>query len=213
RRIKEDRPLLFRITDGSEQELAHSVIHDYGAKLSGDRQILFERYQLIDIAYRVVGVGSVGTRCLVALFLGDGQDDPLILQIKEAGRSVLEPFVPPCQFENQGERVVNGQRTIQAASDLFLGWKVWGGRDFYVRQLKDMKGTVDPDDMEPETVVDFSGLCGLTLAQAHARSGDFCQIAGYLGKNDEFDTAIAEFAEAYADRVERDFEELVTAVR
>src|SRR5262249_3660253 len=106
-----------------------------------------------------------------------------------------------------------GQRTIQAASDLFLGWKVWGGRDFYVRQLKDMKGTVTPAEMQPETLVDFAGLCGLTLAQAHARSGDFCQIAGYLGKNNQFDAAVAAFADAYADRVEMDFAELVAAVR
>jgi uncharacterized protein (DUF2252 family) len=213
RRIKEEHPLLFRITDGSEDELAHAVLNEYGATLSTDRRLLFERYHLIDIAYRVVGVGSVGTRCMVALFLGDGGDDPLILQIKEASRSVLEPFARRCNFANQGERVVTGQRTIQAASDLFLGWKVWGGRDFYVRQLKDMKGTVDIDDMAPEVIADFAGLCGLTLAQAHARSGDFCQIAGYLGKNNQFVAAIAEFADLYADQVERDWARLAGAVR
>jgi uncharacterized protein (DUF2252 family) len=158
-------------------------------------------------------VGSVGTRCMVALFAGDAHDDPLFLQIKEAGRSVLEPFVRRCRFANQGERVVQGQRLIQAASDLFLGWKTRAGHDFYVRQLKDMKGTVDIEDMEPETIVEFAGLCGRTLAQAHARTGDFCQIAGYLGKNDEFADAIVEFAEAYAGRVEADHEQLVKAVQ
>jgi uncharacterized protein (DUF2252 family) len=189
------------------------VLTEYASTLRSDRQLLLERYQLIDMVYRVVGVGSVGTRCLVALFLGDGQDDPLFLQIKEANRSVLEPFARPCSFPNQGARVVNGQRTIQAASDLFLGWKTTGGHDYYVRQLKDMKGAVDITDMEPATIIDIAGLCGLTLAQAHARSGDFCQISGYLGKNDQFDVAIAEFADAYADQVERDHAMLAAAVR
>jgi uncharacterized protein (DUF2252 family) len=175
--------------------------------------VLLDSYRVVDVAYRVVGVGSVGTRCLVALLYGDGDDDPLILQLKEANRSVLEPFVPPCPYPNQGERVVQGQRIIQAASDLFLGWKTFDDHDFYVRQLKDMKGTVDIDDMDPQTIVDFAALCGMTLAHAHARSGDFCQIAGYLGKGERFDTAIAEFADAYADQVERDHGLLEQAVR
>jgi hypothetical protein len=135
------------------------------------------------------------------------------LQLKEANRSVLEPYVQPCHYSNQGERVVQGQRIIQAASDVFLGWKSFDDHDFYVRQLKDMKGTIDIDDMDPQTIVDFAALCGMTLAHAHARSGDFCQIAGYLGKGDRFDTAIAEFADAYADQVERDHARFEQAVR
>jgi len=126
---------------------------------------------------------------------------------------VLEPFVRPCRYANQGERVVQGQRIIQAASDLFLGWKTFDDHDFYVRQLKDMKGTVDIDEMDPQTIVDFAELCGMTLGHAHARSGDFCQIAGYLGKGERLDTAITEFAEAYADHVERDHALLEKEVR
>jgi uncharacterized protein (DUF2252 family) len=213
RRIREERPLIYRVQDARTKGYVCSLLNGYGSTLSVDRRVIFERYHLVDIAYRVVGVGSVGTRCLVALFVGDAQDDPLFLQVKEAGRSVLEPFVRRCRFANQGERVVQGQRLIQAASDLFLGWKTRAGHDFYVRQLKDMKGTVDIDDMKPQTIVEFAGLCGRTLAQAHARSGDFCQIAGYLGRSDAFATAIVEFAEAYADQMEADHEALVGAVR
>jgi uncharacterized protein (DUF2252 family) len=213
RQIKEALPLVFHFDDPPVKAETGEVLSGYSSTFSRDRRALFARYQLVDLAYRVVGVGSVGTRCLVALFLGDGDDDPLFLQVKEANRSVLEPFARPCPFANQGERVVQGQRLIQAASDLFLGWKTTHGHDYYVRQLKDMKGTVDIDDMTPETIVDFAALCGRTLAQAHARTGDFCAIAGYLGKSDRFDFAIAEFADAYADQTERDYALLLSAVR
>jgi uncharacterized protein (DUF2252 family) len=211
--IREDPPLLFPVTDLRVRANLCSLLDEYVQTLSPDRRVLMGSYHVIDLAYRVVGVGSVGTRCQVALLYGDGDDDPLILQLKEANRSVLEPFVRRCPYENQGERVVQGQRIIQAASDLFLGWKSRGNHDFYVRQLKDMKGTVDIDEMAPQTIRDFASLCGMTLAHAHARSGDFCQIAGYLGKGDRFDTAIAELAEAYADQVERDHALLERAVR
>jgi uncharacterized protein (DUF2252 family) len=194
------------------REVIAGILGEYAATLSPDRRLLFDRYRLVDLAYRVVGVGSVGTRCMVALFYGDDDDDPLFLQMKEANRSVLEPFARPCPYPNQGERVVQGQRIIQAASDIFLGWKRSGGYDFYVRQLKDMKGIIDVTELQPSLMVLFSGLCGRTLGQAHARSGDFCQIAGYLGKSDQFDVAIAQFAHAYADQVERDHQALVGAV-
>jgi uncharacterized protein (DUF2252 family) len=211
--IRRAPPLIFPVTDVRVRDNLCSLLDEYVHSLSPDRRVLLDRYHVIDVAYRVVGVGSVGTRCQVALLYGDGEDDPLILQLKEAGRSVLEPFVRPCPYANQGERVVQGQRILQAASDLFLGWKRRGHHDFYVRQLKDMKGTVDIDEMDPQTIVDFAALCGMTLAHAHARSGDFCQIAGYLGKGERFDTAIADFAEAYADQVERDHALLERAVR
>lgn len=211
--IHEDPPLIFPVKDSRVRSNMCTLLDEYTRTLSPDRRVLLGTYHVIDLAYRVVGVGSVGTRCLVALLFGDGQDDPLILQLKEASRSVLEPFVTPCTYPNQGERVVQGQRIIQAASDLFLGWKTFDDHDFYVRQLKDMKGTVDIDDMDPQTVIDFAALCGRTLAHAHARSGDFCQIAGYLGRGDRFDLAIAELAEAYADQVERDHALLERAVR
>jgi uncharacterized protein (DUF2252 family) len=213
RRIKEDRPLIFPVEHGHMHDVIVGILEKYAATLSPDRRALFDRYRLVDLAYRVVGVGSVGTRCMVALFAGDDDDDPLFLQMKEAGRSVLEPFAGECPYPNQGERVVQGQRIIQAASDLFLGWKRSRGHDYYVRQLKDMKGTIDFEKLTPDVLVGFAALCGRTLAQAHARSGDFCQIAGYLGRSDRFDIAIGEFALAYAEQVERDHEALVKAAR
>jgi uncharacterized protein (DUF2252 family) len=184
---------------------------EYEKTLSHDRRELLGHFTMQDLVFKVVGVGSVGTRCMIALFYGDDDEDPLILQMKEANRSVLEPFARPCPYANQGERVVQGQRIIQAASDIFLGWKTSAGHDYYVRQLKDMKGTVDVSDLKKSVLVLFAGLCGRTLAQAHARSGDFCQIAGYLGDDDQFDVAIAEFAHVYADQVERDHQALADA--
>jgi uncharacterized protein (DUF2252 family) len=214
RHIKPDPPLIFPLEDQHARDVAAGLFGEYASTLSPDRRVLFDRYHLVDLAYRVVGVGSVGTRCMVALFAGDGDDDdPLFLQMKEAGRSVLEPFARRCSYANQGERVVQGQRIIQAASDIFLGWKTSAGHDYYVRQLKDMKGTVDVEDLDPSVFVLFAGLCGRTLAQAHARSGDVCQIAGYLGKGDQFDVAVSEFAHSYADQAERDHQELADAVR
>jgi uncharacterized protein (DUF2252 family) len=213
RRIKEDRPLIFPVEHGHVHDVIVGILEKYAATLSPDRRALFDRYRLVDLAYRVVGVGSVGTRCMIALFAGDDDDDPLFLQMKEANRSVLEPFARACSYPNQGERVVQGQRIIQAASDLFLGWKRSRGHDYYVRQLKDMKGTIDFEKLTPEVLGGFAVLCGRTLAQAHARSGDFCQIAGYLGTSDRFDRAIRKFALSYAEQVERDHAGLVKAAR
>jgi uncharacterized protein (DUF2252 family) len=212
RHIKQDPPLIFPIDDEKARAVIAGILGEYATTLTPDRRLLFDRYRLVDLAYRVVGVGSVGTRTMVALFYGDA-DDPLILQMKEANRSALEPFARRCPYSNQGERVVQGQRIIQAASDIFLGWKTSAGHDYYVRQLKDMKGTVDVADLSPSMLVLFAGLCGRTLAQAHARSGDFSQIAGYLGKGDVFDAAITRFAHAYADQVEQDYDALTSAVR
>ena len=213
RHIKEARPLIFPVEQGHMHDVIVGILGQYAATLSPDRRALFDRYRLIDLAYRVVGVGSVGTRCMIALFAGDDDDDPLFLQMKEASRSVLEPFAGECPYPNQGERVVQGQRIIQAASDIFLGWKRSRGHDYYVRQLKDMKGTIDFEKLTPDVLVGFATLCGRTLAQAHARSGDFCQIAGYLGKSDSFDIAMRKFALAYAEQVECDHDALVKAAR
>ncbi|WP_240488648.1 DUF2252 domain-containing protein [Labilithrix luteola] len=213
RHIKEDHPVIFPIEHGHMHDVIAGILVKYAATLSRDRRVLFDRYRLVDLAYRVVGVGSVGTRCMIALFTGDNDDDPLFLQMKEANRSVLEPFAHHCVYSNQGERVVQGQRIIQAASDLFLGWKRSGRHDYYVRQLKDMKGTIDFERLTPAVLAGFAALCGRTLAQAHARSGDFCQIAGYLGESDQFDNAILEFALSYTEQVERDHEAMLKAAR
>jgi uncharacterized protein (DUF2252 family) len=213
RRIKEDPPLVFPMEHGHMHDVMAGILGEYAATLTPDRRLLFDRYSLVDLAYRVVGVGSVGTRCMIALFIGDDDNDPLFLQMKEANRSVLEPFARPCTYQNQGERVVQGQRIIQAASDIFLGWKRSRHHDYYVRQLKDMKGTIDFEKLTPGVLVGFAALCGRTLAQAHARSGDFCQIAGYLGRNERFDIAIRKFALAYAEQVERDHAALLNAAR
>ena len=164
----------------------------------------------------MVGVGSVGTRAWIILFVGRGNDDPLILQMKEAQSSVLEPFLGKSQFSNHGQRVVEGQRLMQAASDMLLGWIRSSGvdeveRDFYMRQLWDSKGSALVDVMEPSTMLVYGQICGKTLARAHARSGDAVAIANYLGKSDSFDQALAAFAEAYADQNELDYEAVKAA--
>ncbi len=175
-----------------------------------------ERFRFVDGARKVVGVGSVGMRAWIALFLGRDNDDPLILQIKEAKASVLEPFLGKSVFANHGERVVEGQRLMQAASDQMLGWLRTGGidgveRDFFVRQLWDSKGSALVDTMAPKTMRLYAEICGQTLARAHARSGDAVAIATYLGSSDAFDRALASFAEAYADQNERDYDALKAA--
>ena len=171
------------------------------------------------MARKVVGVGSVGTRAwVILLMLGRDQDDPLFLQAKEAQASVLEPFVGASRYANAGQRVVEGQRLMQAASDIFLGWQRTAGvdgveRDFYVRQLRDWKGSWAPESMVPQVMALYGRMCGRTLARAHARSGDRIAIASYLGKSDVFDRAIAAFAEVYADQNEKDHAALAKAVR
>ena len=191
----------------------------YRESLDHDRRILLEQFQLADFARKVVGVGSVGTRAWIALLLGRDGSDPLFLQMKEAEASVLEEFVGPSEFSNHGERVVTGQRLMQASSDIFLGWlHVDSGldgqaRDFYGRQLKDWKGAAEIDQMIPDGMEVYGRLCGWTLARAHARSGDRIAIAAYLGKGDAFDRAILDFSGAYADQNDRDYQALVAAVQ
>jgi uncharacterized protein (DUF2252 family) len=200
----------------NDQHLSESLrrfFRSYYSSLQEDRRALLERYRLVDFALKVVGVGSVGTRCFIVLLDSSHSDDPLFLQIKEAQASILEPHVERSPHHNHGRRVVIGQRLMQSTSDIFLGWASDGGYDYYVRQLRDMKGTADVERMSGEEFIDYAVLCGWVLARAHARSGDAAQIAGYLGKADAFDNAIAEFAAAYADQTERDFETFKKAVQ
>ena len=224
-RIVPDPPLIVPfadITTGvSREELMEAmraIIRKYRRSLQANRRHLLEGYQLVDVARKVVGVGSVGTRANVALFLGRDNQDPLFLQVKEAQDSVLSPFVGKSLQKNQGQRVVEGQRLMQAASDIFLGWMRTMGadgveHDYYVRQLWDAKGSVDPATMLPREFSIYARLCGWTLARAHARSGDRIAIASYMGKRDVFDNAIADFSAAYADQNELDYQALVDAVK
>jgi uncharacterized protein (DUF2252 family) len=199
------------------EELITRVLADYRDTLSGDRRHLLDGYRVVDMAHKVVGVGSVGTRAWIVLMLGRDADDPLMLQVKEAERSVLEPFAGPSEFGENGQRVVEGQRLMQAASDVFLGWlRVDKGldaatHDYYVRQLWDQKGSAPIEDMKPRGLRAYAKLCGWSLARAHARSGDRMAIAAYLGRGTHFDEAVAEFAETYADQNERDFAALEAA--
>jgi uncharacterized protein (DUF2252 family) len=213
--INDDPPLLVRIPEGAElRTQVYAILESYKRTLQDDRRHLLERYHFVDAARKVVGIGSVGTRAYVVLLEGRDRDDPLFLQVKEAGASVLEGHVASNTYEHHGHRVVAGQRLMQAASDIFLGWfRGTEGRDFYWRQLRDMKGSANVESMTPDELVIYAGLCGWTLARAHARSGDRVQIAGYLGKSERFDVAIANFAKEYADQTERDHAALCAAVK
>jgi uncharacterized protein (DUF2252 family) len=198
------------------EDSIRQLLRTYGETLEPERRILLDRYRLVDIARKVVGVGSVGTRSWMLLLLEDG-DNPLFLQAKEAGPSVMEALVGESEFDNSGQRVVVGQRLMQAVSDIFLGWVRAPGldgkeRDFYLRQLRDWKGSADIETMLPEGMFAYGEVCGLTLARAHARSGDRIAMAAYLGGGPSFDVAIREFAESYADQNERDHQSLVDAI-
>jgi uncharacterized protein (DUF2252 family) len=214
RRIANAPPLVMRVREDYEEEIIKSFFAAYLQTLRGAQRHLLERFQLVDIARKVVGVGSVGTRCFILLLAGRDEDDPLFLQIKEAQPSVLEAHLPKSTFSQQGERVVAGQELMQAASDICLGWfRDPEGRDFYVRQLRDMKGTVAVETLSPPELKLWTSACGWALARAHARAGDAVQIAAYLGASDRFDQALADFAEAYADQTERDYRAFLTAIQ
>ncbi len=224
--IVDQSPLIVpieRLAQGQAREelfdQLHQLLRGYRDTLEFDRRVLLEHFELTDFARKVVGVGSVGTRAWIALLLGRDGQDPLFLQIKEAEASVMEEFLGASEFANHGERVVVGQRLMQATSDIFLGWlHVDAGldgnaRDFYVRQLKDWKGSAEIEQMVPEAMATYGNLCGWTLARAHARSGDRIAIAAYLGKGDSFDRAIVEFSKTYADQNDRDYRDLAAAVK
>ena len=196
-----------------------TIVRIYIETLEVDRRTLVEQYELTDFARKVVGVGSVGTRSWIALMLGRDHGDPLFLQVKEAQASVLEDLLPRSEFDNHGRRVVAGQRLMQASSDILLGWlRVQSddgefARDFYVRQLRDWKGSAPIDEMPPDGMFQYGRACGWTLARAHARSGDRVAIAGYLGSGTQFDRALLEFADRYAEQNERDYAALADAVK
>jgi uncharacterized protein (DUF2252 family) len=224
-RIVSDPPLLVPLSELSPRTEGvaldaeiNALFRSYRRTLPADLRALLDRFRSIDLARKVVGIGSVGTRCWVMLLLGRDANDPLFLQIKEAEASVLEPVLGAVRSAKHGRRVVEGQRLTQAASDIFLGWmhsdeEVDGGaRDFYVRQLWDWKGSADVETILPNGLASYAQACGWTLARGHARSGDRIAIAAYLGKSDRFDQAIAEFAAAYADRNERDHQALVQSI-
>jgi len=223
-RIVNNPPLITTIDElsgagaAAAREGIHRLVRAYRRSLAGDRRKLIERYRMVDLARKVVGVGSVGTRAWIVLLLGRDGGDPLFLQAKEAQASVLEPFVGKSEFANHGQRVVEGQRLTQAASDIFLGWihteQGFDGqpRDFYLRQLWDAKGSAIVELMEPNAMLAYGRLCGRTLAKGHARSGDPIAISSYLGTSDVFDRAMAAFAETYADQNERDYKALEQAV-
>jgi uncharacterized protein (DUF2252 family) len=225
-RIISDPPLIVPIDEltpaATEREALEeemrNLIRSYRRTLETDRRHLLEDFRFVDLARKVVGVGSVGTRAWIALMLGADQQDPLFLQIKEAQPSVLERFLGKSEYSNSGQRVVAGQRLMQAVSDIFLGWQhVNAGldgqeRDFYIRQLKDWKGSFAFEAAIPPGAAAYGKACGWTLARAHARSGDRVAIAAYLGKSDVFDRAIATFAETYADQNQRDYQALQAAV-
>lgn len=207
-------PIMFHVTQVADwEERVRETLADYRQTLAEDRRALLDRYRLVDNALKVVGVGSVGTRCFVLLLMSD-DDHPLILQVKEAVRSVLEPFLTPSAYANQGQRVVMGQRLMQSSSDMFLGWaRGRSGFDFYVRQLRDMKLSLPLLGMDAEQFVRYATACAWTLARAHAKSGDAAAISGYLGKSDSFDRALSRFALAYADQTERDHARLLEAIQ
>ena len=199
------------------EDALRDLLRSYRRSLRGDHRHLIEGFRFAGAARKVVGVGSVGTRAWIVLMLGNDDGDPLLLQAKEAEASVLEPFLGKSKYANHGQRVVEGQRLMQSASDVLLGWIRTSGvdgvsRDYYVRQLWDGKGSAVIEAMKPSTMAGYARLCGWTLARAHARSGDAVAIAGYLGSGDRFDRALARFAESYADQNERDHAALQAAV-
>jgi hypothetical protein len=218
RMIVADPPLIVRLDDLAEQlgedpvDMVRQVFLQYRASVRDDVQALLDRYTYVDSAVKVVGVGSVGTRCVIVLLQGADEDDLLFLQVKEARRSVLEPYLSPSHYAHHGERVVAGQRLMQSASDAFLGWANGPlGRHYYWRQLRDWKGSADIEQLNERLLLRYGTLCAWTLAKAHARSGDRVAIAAYLGSSSRFEEALTTFAMAYAERNEEDFAALAAA--
>lgn len=212
--IQDQHPLIYHPIDLVKQKkMVHAFLERYLETLQDDRRFLFSQYRVIDIALKVVGVGSVGTRCLVALMM-NAKDEPLFMQIKEARNSVLEAYTGKSQYKHNGERVVQGQRLVQAASDMFLGWSTGlENRHYYLRQLRDRKIAPDVEHFDKEVMAAYAGLCGRVLARAHAKTGPGDVISGYLGKSDIVDEAIGKFAVAYADQTEKDYNDFMKAIK
>jgi uncharacterized protein (DUF2252 family) len=202
------------LSEDTVEEVVRNQFREYRATLDPDRRHVLENFSYVDMARKVVGVGSVGTRAFIVLLQGRDPQDPLFLQVKEATRSVLEDHLPASRYANPGERVVRGQRMMQAASDIFLGWTkgVQDDRFYYWRQLRDMKTSAVVEAMNPETLQFYADLCGWTLARAHARSGDVVAMAAYLGDQDTFETAVTDFAVRYADQNEQDYQAFIAAI-
>lgn len=212
-RFVDQPPILYHVNEPDWETLVREGLEDYRQSLPEERRVLFDRYRLEDFALKVVGIGSVGTRCYIALLFSE-DNHPLILQVKEACPSVLEPYTAKSQYENQGQRVVTGQRLMQSSSDIFLGWTQGRrGNNFYLRQLRDMKFSLPIEGVSAVQLQRYAEFCGWTLARAHAKSGDAATISGYLGKGDQFDLAMGEFAIAYAEQTEQDHAALVEAVK
>lgn len=221
-RIKHEPPGLVPLRELSDElsrsqltALVDNAFISYQNSVADDIKRLLDHFNPVDVALKVVGVGSVGTRCMILLLEGRDHNDPLFLQIKQANRSVLQEYLKPGPYKNQGQRVVEGQRLMQTVSDIFLGWtrSELDGKDFYWRQLRDWKGSVDVDNINADDMAYLARVCGWTLARAHARSGDPVAIAGYLGSGDSFDEALVEFANSYADQNEKDYEAFVKQIR
>jgi len=209
-----DRPPLLHHVPGRDAKAVLASLREYRDTLGPDRQIVLDAYRPVDVAFKVVGTGSVGTRDFVVLLLGRGPEDPLLLQVKEEQASCYERWLPDApRYAHQGRRVAEGQHRMQSATDPLLGWTSLGGRDFIVRQLADHKAGLDPADLRDEALVSFAGVSGEILAKAHARTGDAAAISGYCGRSDRLDRAIARFAGAYADQVERDHARLLQAIK
>jgi uncharacterized protein (DUF2252 family) len=211
-----DLEATYGLSPDQVDRVIRALFRAYRATLQDDRRHLLEQFQVVDMARKVVGVGSVGTRAFIVLLQGRDQHDPLFLQVKEATASVLEGHLPKSRYRQHGERVVQGQRMMQAASDIYLGWTKGGvdvTRHYYWRQLRDMKGSLEVEAMTPLALSLYARACGWTLSRAHARSGDPVAIAEYLGKDDQFDRSIADFAERYASQNEQDYQAVATAVR
>jgi uncharacterized protein (DUF2252 family) len=220
-RIKSEPPLLLPLRDLAREvdpdalrDAVSQSFRSYAASLPSERRHLLSTYRFVDIALKVVGVGSVGTRASIVLLEGRDRKDPLFLQAKEASASVLEEFLPRSVYGDHGRRVVEGQHLMQAASDVFLGWSAYsGGRSYYWRQLRDWKASADIEQMDRDRLTRYATLCGWTLAHAHARSGDPIAISGYLGRGSQFDKALVAFAEKYAEQNRRDYEVFVGQIR
>jgi uncharacterized protein (DUF2252 family) len=212
-RLVDQPPLIYHVAEKDAEERVQEGLAAYKQSLADERRVLFDRYRLEDFAMKVVGIGSVGTRCFIALFFSE-DNHPLILQFKEANQSVLEPYAGKSVYPNHGQRVVVGQRLMQSSSDIFLGWaRGRRGYEYYIRQLRDMKMSASVDEFSTVQLERYADLCGSILARAHAKSGDAATISGYLGKSDSFDQAMAAFAVGYADQTEKDYAALKKAAR